>query len=71
MFTFSLGECINKIYIVKKHTLFITPYIKRGVLLKYPLNNEITVEEVNSYFVELANTFSNQKGKNNGFKVVR
>ena len=54
----------------KKHTLFITPYIEHGVLLKYPLNDETTVEEVNNYFVELANTFSNQKGKTNGFRVL-
>ena len=55
----------------KKHTLFITPYVKRGVLLRYPLNDETTVEEVNNYFVELANTFSNQKENHNGFKVIR
>lgn len=55
----------------KKHTLFLFPYITHGVLLRYPLNNETTVEEVNNYFVELANTFSNQKGNFNGFKVIR
>lgn len=55
----------------KKHTLFITPYVKSGVLLRYPLNDETTVEEVNNYFVELANTFSNQKENHNVFKVIR
>jgi hypothetical protein len=55
----------------KKHTLFLFPYISHGVLLRYPLNNETTIEEVNSYFVDLANTFSNQKESHNGFKVIR
>lgn len=45
----------------KKRTLFLYPYISHGVLLRYPLNNETTVDEVDSYFVELANTFSSQK----------
>ena len=55
----------------KKHTLFITPYIQCGVLLKYPLNNETTVEEVSYYFSEFANTFSNQKSSINGFNVIK
>ena len=53
----------------KKHTLFVTPYISYGVILKYPLNEETTVEEVNDYFVELANKFANQKGF--GFRVIK
>lgn len=55
----------------RKRTLFITPYIERGVLLKYPLNYETTVEEVNDYFVQLANTFSYQKGSISGFKIKK
>lgn len=46
--------------------LFIAPYIQCMVLLKYSLNNETTVEEVSSYFL---NIFSNQKSNINGFKI--
>ncbi len=62
---------IYKEFYSKKHPLFTTPYIERGVLLRYPLNEETTVEEVNKYFVELANSLTPQRDNTNGFKITR
>ena len=45
----------------KKNPLFTTQYIERGVLLRYPINENTTVEEVNDYFTKLASTFTNNK----------
>ena len=47
----------------KKHPLFTTPYIERGVLLRYPINKNTTVKEVNNYFTKLASTFTYKNNK--------
>ena len=48
----------------KKDPLFTTPYVERGVLLRYPINENTTVEEVNDYFTKLASTFTYVNNKN-------
>lgn len=42
----------------KANMLFTTPYKERVVLLRYPVGEMTTVEEVSSFFVNLASKFS-------------
>lgn len=46
-------------FFAKAELLFTTPYKERVVILRYPVGEKTTVNEVSDYFVQLASKFDN------------